>query len=129
MISREEIMRLGAGREMDLLVAEQVMDWQLETDGPKLKKLNSYFPRDDRRRWWRTPDGGWQYDPPGYSSDIKDGWKIVERMRTNGKSLSLFQDSNGNRVAFDEPDAAEADYVVDKHILLAICKAALIAST
>ena len=127
MISREEIMRLDAGREIDLLVAERVMGWRLEADEPKLKKLNGYFYRDEDRRWWRNPEGGWFCDPPGYSSDIKDGWKVVERMRNVGKSLSLSQDLKGNRVVFDEPDAAESDYIVEKSVSLAICKAALIA--
>jgi hypothetical protein len=127
MISRDEIMKLDAGREIDVLVAEQVMNWQLESDGPKLKKLNGYFPRDDNRRWWRNPDGGWHCDPPGYSSDIKYGWEVVEKMKASGKFLSLFQNSNGNRVAFESPDASEADYIIEKHVLLGICKAALIA--
>lgn len=127
MISKEEIMQLDTGREIDLLVAERVMGWQLETDGPKLRKLNGYISRAEARSWWRDPEGGWHCDPPGYSSDIKDGWKVVERMRTNGKSLSLFQNFNGNRVAFDEPDAAEPAYIGKKSVSSAICKAALIA--
>ena len=127
MISREEIMRLDAGREIDLLVAERVMGWRPEADGPKLRKLNGYLARDDGRVWWRNPEGGWHCDPPGYSSDIKDGWKVVERMSTIGKSLSMSQNLKGNRVVFDEPDAAESDYIVEKTVSLAICKAALIA--
>ncbi len=127
MISKEEIMRLKAGRDIDLLVAEQVMGWQLETDEPKLSKLDGNFSRDEGRRWWRNPEGGWHCDPPGYSSDIKEGRKVVERMQTGGKSLSLFQGSNGNRIAFDKPDAAAPAYIVEKSLLLAICKAALIA--
>ena len=127
MISKEEIMRLQAGREIDLLVAEQVMGWQVETDGAKLRKLSGYFSRDEGRRWWRNPEGGWHCDPPGYSSDIKDGWKVVERMNMNGKPLSLFQGSDGNRVAFDEPGAVAPAFTVEKSLLLAICKAALIA--
>jgi hypothetical protein len=129
MISKEEVMRLLAGREIDLLVAERVMGWQVETDEAKLKKLGDYFSRDEARVWWRNPEGGWHCDPPGYSSDIKEGWKVVERMETKGKSLSLFQGSKGNRIAFDKPDAAAPAYIVEKSLLLAICKAALIACT
>lgn len=128
MISKEEIMRLQPGRETDLLVAEQVMGWQIETDEAKLQKLSGYFSRDKGRRWWRSPEGGWHCDPPGYSSDIKEGWKVVEQMSTNGKSLSLFQGSKGNRIAFDKPDASAPAYIVEKRLLLAICKAALMAS-
>ncbi len=128
MISKEDIMQLSAGRETDLLVAEQVMGWKLETDEAKLRRLNSYFSNDEGRRWWRNPEGGWHSDPPGYSTDIRDGWKVVERMKADGKSLSLFQGSHGNKVAFDKPEAAEPVFIVDKNLLLAICKAALIAS-
>jgi Phage ABA sandwich domain len=127
MSTREEIMQLNVGRETDLLVAEQVMGWQLETDEAELRKLSRYFSRDKARRWWRNPEGGWHCDPPGFSSDIKDGWKVVERMQANGKSLYLSPNFNGNRVAFDQPDVAEADYIVEKNLLLAICKAALLA--
>ncbi len=128
MINREDIMSLNAGHEIDILVAEQVMGWQPETDGAELRRLSKYFTLDGGRRWWRNPEGGWHCDLPGYSSDIKDGWKVVERMKTNGKSLSLFQGSYGNKVAFDKPEATELDYIVDKNLLLAVCKAALIAS-
>jgi len=128
MINREEIMGLSAGREIDVLVAEQVMGWQPETDEAELRRLSKFFTRDEGRRWWRNPEGGWHCDPPGYSSDIKDGWKVVEMMKTSGKSLSLFQGSRGNEVAFDMPEATQSDYIVDKNLLLAICKAALIAS-
>jgi len=31
-MDKEEIMQLNAGRETDILVAEQVMGWQIETD-------------------------------------------------------------------------------------------------
>ena len=127
MINKEEIMKLHTGREIDLLVAEQVMGWQVETDAAKLRKLSGYFSNDEGRIWWRNPEGGWHCDPPGYSSDIKEGYKVVERMETKGKPLSLFQGSNGNRVAFDKPDADVPAYIVEKSMLLAICKAALIA--
>ena len=127
MISKEKIMQLQVGREIDLLVAEHVMGWQVETDGAKLRKLSGFFSSDEGRMWWRNPEGGCHCDPPGYSSDIKEGWKVVERMQTNGKPLSLFQGSNGNRVAFDIPDAAAPAYILEKSLLLAICKAALIA--
>jgi hypothetical protein len=126
MINKEEIMKLHAGPETDLLVAEQVMGWELETDKAKLRKLSHYFARDDRRRWWRNPEGGWHCDPPAYSSDIKEGWKVVERMRANGKALSLLQSFDGNSVSFDKPGIGEPDYIVERNLLLAICKAALL---
>ena len=128
MISKEEIMMLRSGREIDLLVAEQIMGWRVETDKARLRKLHGSFSNDEGRVWWRNPEGAWHCDPPGYSSDIKEVWKVVEQMETKGKTLSLFQGSKGNRVAFDKPDAELPAYIVEKSMLLAICKAALIAS-
>lgn len=128
MIDKQEVMQLNVGCEIDVLVAEQVMGWQPETDEAELRRLGKYFSRDEGRRWWRNPEGGWHSDPPGYSSDIKDGWKIVEKMKADGKSLCLFQSSDGNSIAFNEPDAAEYNFIVEKNLLLAICKAALIAT-
>jgi len=128
MICRNEIMQLNAGREIDLLVAEQVMGWVLETDEAKLRQLSRYVAREEGRRWWRSPEGGWHCDPPSFSSDMRDGWKVVERMKTSGKLLSLVQDVYGNKITFGGPNAAGPDYIVEKSVLLGICKAALLAT-
>lgn len=40
MVSRKEVAQLKDGREMDILVAEQVMGWQKETDESELKRLD-----------------------------------------------------------------------------------------
>jgi hypothetical protein len=45
MNSRKEIMQLSVGREIDVLVAEQIIGWQIETDEPKLRKLQGYLLR------------------------------------------------------------------------------------
>ena len=128
MISSKEIIELNAGREIDILVAEQIMGWQLETDEPKLRKLQGYFSRDEGRRWWRNPEGGWYCDPPVYSSNMIAAWQVVERMTSRGQALFLSQTFEESKVAFDEPRATSLDCVNERSVTVAICKAALIAN-
>jgi len=124
--SKKEIVQLSAGREIDVLVAEQMMGWQIETDQKKLRKLQEYFCRDEERRWWRAPEGGWYSDPPSYSSDIDVAWRIVERMNSRGQYLFLSQSDEEYKVAFDEPRTINPDYISEKSVAFAICKAALV---
>ena len=127
-MDKKTIMKLDAGRETDILVAEQVMGWQIETDTTKLKQLNRYISKRAEDRWWRTPDGGWRYDPPAYSSEIAATWQVVERMKSKGRFLFLFQGPEGNKVAFAESDTNNPDYIIEKNLTGAICKAALMVS-
>ena len=127
-MDKKEIMQLIAGRETDILVAEQVMGWQIETDLAKLKQLNQYTSQRAEDRWWRTPEGGWRYEPPAYSSEIAATWQVVERMKSKGRFLFLFQGPEGNKVAFAESDTSNSDYIIDKNLTGAICKAALMVS-
>lgn len=126
MNSRKEMMQLRSGPEIDVLVAEQIMGWQIETDDPKLRKLQGYFSRDEHRRWWRAPEGGWHCEPPSYSSDIAAAWQIVENMNSRGQFLFLSQSSEEYKAAFDEPHTISPHYISEKSVALAICKAALV---
>jgi hypothetical protein len=126
MNSKKEISQLSAGREIDVLVAEQIMGWQIETDEPKLKRLQQYFSRDEHPRWWRAPEGGWYSDPLSYSSDIAAAWQIVESMNSRGQFLFLSQSNEEYDVAFDEPRTISPDYISEKSVALAICQAALV---
>ena len=126
MNSRKEIIQLSAGREIDVLVAEQIMGWQIETDEPKLESLQRYFSLDEHPQWWRAPEGGWYSDPPSYSSDIATAWQIVERMNSRGQFLFLSQNSEGFKVDFDELRTFSPDNISEKSGALAICKAALL---
>ena len=112
-------------RCFDVLVAEQVMGWQVETDEPKLRRLQGYFSRDNERRWWRAPQGGWHLDPPSYSTELGVAWQIIAMMNSRGLFLSLSQSSEDYKAAFHEPRAVNYDYVSEKSFPLAICKAAL----
>jgi hypothetical protein len=128
MISRKEIVQLSNGRETDIIVAEQVMGWRVETDSAKVKQLNRYIAEKPGDCWWRTPEGGWCCDPPAYSSEIAATWKVVERMKSQGRFLFLFQGPAGNKVAFADSLASNPDYVTERNLTGAICKAALMVS-
>lgn len=126
MNGRKEIEELSSGREIDVLVAQQIMSWLIETDEAKLRKLQGYFARDEKRLWWRAPEGGWYSDPPPYSSDIAAAWQIVESMNSSGQFLFLTQNAEEFKVAFDELTTLSPDYISEKSVALAICKAALV---
>jgi hypothetical protein len=113
---------------LDIIVAEQVMGWRIEDDEPKLRRLNSYFPHDDKRRWWRKPEGGWQFDPLLYSSNMTATWQVVEKMNADGYVLFLLRNSEESKVAFDEPGTVSPNYITERSVAGAICKAALIAT-
>ena len=127
MISVKEIIQLNAGRELDILVSEQLMGWQIETDESKLKGLKGFLSRDVEHKWWRTPEGAWHCDPPSYSSDINAAWRVVEMMKNKGQVLFLSQSSGESRVAFDEARTTSPNYITERSTTEGICKAALIA--
>lgn len=111
-MTREEILNMPAGREMDALVAKFVM----KVDSP--------------------------HDVYKFSTDIADAWTVVEHMVNNGYCPGLLFDDNGHwALAFDgaqslsigdEPDDVSTSFFVEKNLWcdtapLAICRAALLA--
>lgn len=127
MISRDEILKMSAGREMDILIAERVMGWEMETDQAKLKRLSQFVAHPLERTWWRSPQGVWHREPPRYSSDIGSAWQVVATMIQKANALFLFQNSGETKAAFGDPDAADNGYMKGKDAAEVICKAALAA--
>jgi hypothetical protein len=72
--TREGILEMPAGRELDALVAEKVMGWELR----------------QCERHKTEPDGYacglcWGWDQfPAYSTDIDTAWQVVEKMQEDG---------------------------------------------
>ncbi len=124
MVSRKEITETGNEEDLDILVAEQIIGWQLEKDEAKIKRLNGYFAHHEGRRWWRMPNGGWYHKPPAYSTDITAAWQIVESLNTQGYKLRLSQGDFENNASF-VMDGKNFDYITGTSIPEAICKAAL----
>ena len=129
-MTRDEILNMPAGREMDALIAERVM-------GHEVNKNVTV---------WRTGGKTW-IEPYGegfttlayYSTDIAAAWQIVELMTKNGYAPNLVNDDNGNwYLAFDgTQDLGTVTFVTAftdipelwcESAPLAICRAALLAT-
>ena len=94
-MSRDEILNMPAGRQLDALIAEKVMGWEAirvdyfgEDSSPRqneleewmakneLDSIGDYFIDVDKNFW--VEDNDWQP-----STDIHAAWEVVEKMRNN----------------------------------------------
>lgn len=71
-----DIDTMPAGHEMDALVAERVMGWTREECIIDGQSLGLWF-----RKPGTTGERGLFSGCPHYSTDIKDAWAIVEKLR------------------------------------------------
>ena len=97
-MTRAEILSMPAGREMDALIAQMLYPEAIEF-----------------------------YAFPNYSTNIKDAWEVVEKLRSRVNAFTI-----GASIILDNGWAVEwrnGDFVHDKSVPLAICKAALLAVT
>lgn len=124
-MTREEILNMPAGREMDVLIAETVLCLQV------IKDPLAFY----------VYEGGLEMClMPFYSIDIKAAWDVVEKIVelsgadfTVGNRQSLKQGAARSCIAkiqygsfeYDNPDLLL--YVVSDTAPLAICRAALLA--
>ena len=122
---------MSAGREMDALVAEKVMQHWVKRD--------VLMWQEGRERKEEYSEGFTTL--AHYSTDIADAWTVVERMVNNGYCPGLLFDDNGHwALAFDgaqslsigdEPDDVSTSFFVGKDLWcdtapLAICRAVLL---
>lgn len=125
-MTRDEVLAMKPGRELDALVAEKVMGWRKKTfpgggggytawvdeNGKALKLISNFTMIEACRRC--------DYFRP--SIDIAAAWEVVEKMAQE-YDVSVWSDRNGkwaceiNCVIVDDCDTAHE----------AICKAALLA--
>ena len=131
-MTRDEILAMEAGRELDALVAEKVMGFAImrENDMPVMR--NSFY---DPRL---IGIGGQRLPPPLFSADIAPAWGVVEQLVGEDRAgpglyFQMTHDWNegyGTWATFDWKG------VTDTHPLytaradtapLAICRAALLA--
>ncbi len=80
-------MEMKAGRELDALVAEKVMGWQVHRD----------IARSNLPRFVRKPDG-FDVVLPAFSTDIAAAWEMVEEVRV--------------KKDFEMADAGDGGYIV-----------------
>lgn len=84
-MTENEIDAMEAGRELDALVAEQVMGWERDLNIPINPKYRGI-------KYWKSPTG-MRADInliPHYSTDIASAWEVVEKAHElTGCTISL----------------------------------------
>lgn len=73
-LTREQVLEMGAGREMDSLIAERVMKWYI-TKGEYSGK-----------EYWNDSDDYSHYSLQGFnpSTHILAAWEVLEKMNNEG---------------------------------------------
>ena len=129
-------------RELDALVAEEVMGWRWRAfksdwDAPKWAK--DIYPPDAVELSWPDEPGApplaelpyrrsaHYLDMPHYSSDIAAAWQVVERMRDLDFYATIGQDWPGNEGLWEVDFSKDGDvyfYAAEHSVSRAICLAA-----
>lgn len=115
-LSREEILAMPAGRELDALVAEKVMGLDIVSNG--LKYEPRYYLPEYERTYHRAV--------PVYSTDISAAWEVAEKF--GEMSVRKYQTMSLGyrwvcRIYVNEEDVIANGLTAPE----AICKSALIA--
>jgi len=123
-LTAEMIDAMEAGPEMDALVAERVMGWQL-SEYRIVRPDGSSFDA-PIREMWDDPLYS-RYSLPPYSTDIAAAWQVVEHMRTIEFDIDLLlMPDSQDRCCLEHSARIESKvcaYAPD--MPLAICRAAL----
>ena len=81
-MTEEEILNISEGRELDTLIAEQVMGWHLipsETD-----ESGDYW-----RQMWLDENNKFMHNSFEPSINMSHAWEIVEKMENDDVSFSM----------------------------------------
>lgn len=90
MVTREQIEHMPAGKEIERLIAEIVMEWRLIPEEHKAwvkmawRQLTGPHHMDEPDTMIVIPhdDGTWRYQHPSwFSTDINSIWQLVEKMK------------------------------------------------
>lgn len=146
-MTREEILKMEAGREMDILIAVEIMKWREVFDELKNPywETDFHYNHDESQSLFRvsrtpgTPGKNWETDKNDWverwspSTDISAAWEVVEKMIGDGYNFSAAQSAaNGHHPhaiftnAKDEEDR-DNEWQFEDTFPLAICRAALLA--
>lgn len=132
-MTRDEVLSMPAGSEMDALIAEKVMGMELARPlGEHFVSHDMAIDAGDMMLEGQSMGVEWEYmQPPPFSSDISAAWKVVEKMR---ELYDVVIDLDSDLVSCKLLNYVESgDYrtlVVEqiyKSAPLAICRAALLA--
>jgi hypothetical protein len=123
-MTRDEILALPAGLELNELVAEHVLGWR--------RREGVVFSNESR---WQPPDSvGWDW-LPDYSGDIAAAWQVVEKLtggmvqfrleRTaSGRTYAKFVDCTWPACLVGGASATAAPHAICKAALLAVLESA-----
>ena len=115
-MTRDEILNMPAGRVLDALVAEKVMDWHwYKFLDPKLV--------DEAKGAWLDKDNRVMHNEWLPSTDIADAWQVVEKMQ----SFELEMDYQESWHAYVNFPGEEWYSSIGDTAPLTICRAALLA--
>ncbi len=113
---------MGAGREMDALIAERVMGFVVEPVGGNYRYYNDTIAH-ERGGKWTSP-------VPAYSTEIAAAWEVVEFLREAGSHIQIetqdgyfceiWSDRGGKLELFQQEGEGWAETPA-----LAICRAAI----
>jgi hypothetical protein len=143
-MTKDEILNMPAGKEIDALVAEKVMGWNWvfrpdnvpeysNIDGTPNGRPKYIVPPAIPAYTWNT---AWMaIDLPNYSTNISDAWEVVEKMMEDGDVFLEYWSDNewfvANKSLGVRDDAIVARCDGKKSgkssVSLAICRAALLA--
>jgi len=132
-LTHEQIDEMEAGREMDALVAELVMEWKYRTDLESTWFILELYKKLDNPVFWNGEFGigyaksnGWGPFHP--STDIAAAWQVVEKF--NSCEITIAKDKSEYVCLLDfAPDMDKWYPAVAPTAPLAICRAALKAVT
>ena len=117
-MTREDILKMEAGREMDALIAEKVMEWTAIskiTPGISLDLIG-------------TPPQGRPDLVPHFSTDISAAWEVVKEMSAKNYWCIMEIMSSRCYTMFEEVKTKDK-YQAEANVYelpLAICRAALL---
>lgn len=126
-MTRDEILNMPAGREMDVLIAEDIMGLKLWYGDP------TGFNITENITYWQTEyvdnDGEYCVTCPRYSTNISAAWEVMERLKiitkvagTNTIRIYPTLGIGVNIMGLNEPE----EWIVADTASLAICRAALL---
>jgi hypothetical protein len=117
-MTRDEILAMEPGRELDALVAEKVMGWTVKfMDG-----IWGWMYRESERNRW--------YNVPRFTTDISAAWEVVEKMQSwGGCDIGCFGRTGDGTWYVVETHTVNGCHKATCHTAPeAICNAALLAS-
>jgi len=121
-MTRDEIMKMPPGRELDALVAEYVVG---------MKEHRKAYPEsfDERVIWFRNPPNVTAYYVPFYSTDTAAALEVAIRLQKQGYyvCIELLPYEETSVGVYEENPAEQIAYAKAQTPAEAICKAALLA--